>query len=88
MRAVMLTVAVAALTACQSRPPAPRQQTGKTIDETKADEAACLRQIERASDGKHSAVPAPDAAADCMDGKGYHQDRWNRFACCRRLLGS
>ncbi len=88
MRALVIAVAVAPLTACQSRPSAPWQQTGKTADETNADEAACLREIERASDGKHSAVPAPDAAADRMAGKGYHQDRWNRFACCRRLLGS
>jgi hypothetical protein len=88
MRALVIAVAVAALTACQSRPPALWQQTGKTADETKADEAACLQQIERASDGKHSAVTPSDAMADCMDGKGYHQDRWNRFACCRRLLGS
>ena len=88
MRAVVIAVAVAALTACQSRPPATWQQTGKTADKTKADEAACLRQIEHASDGEHSAVMAPDAMADCMEGKGYHQDRWNRFACCRRLLGS
>lgn len=86
MQALMIAVAVAALTACQSRPPALWQQTGKTADETKADEAACLQQIERASDKKPSAIPG--AVADCMEDKGYHQDRWNRFACCNRLQGS
>lgn len=88
MRALIIAVAVAALTACQSRPPAPWQQTGKTADETRTDEADCARQAARPFEGERSAVAAPDALADCMGGKGYHQDRWNRFACCRRLLGS
>lgn len=81
MQSILIVLLIATLSACQSRSPMPWQQTGETADETKADEADCRRQ-------EGSAVAAPDTVTDCMESKGYHQDRWNRFVCCRRLLGS
>lgn len=88
MRVIPIVLMIAALSACQSRTPMPWQQAGKTTEETKADEAACLQQVGRASEGERSTAAPSDALDDCMKRKGYHQDPWNRFACCRRLLGS
>lgn len=88
MRAVPIVLFMAALSACQSRAPMPWQQTGKTAEEAKTDEADCARRAARALGTPDSAAAPAGTAADCMEGKGYHRDRWNRFACCRRLLGS
>lgn len=88
MRAVPIVLLMAALSACQSRAPMPWQHTGKTAEEVKADEADCARRAARATETPDSAVASADTVANCMEGKGYHRDRWNRFACCRRLLGS
>ncbi len=88
MRAVAIVLLMASLTACQSRAPMPWQHTEKTAEEAKADEADCARRAAGAMEKPDSAVASADTVADCMEGKGYHRDRWNRFVCCRRLLGS
>lgn len=88
MRALLIGIFMMVVFGCQSRHPAPWEQTGKAGDETQADYADCAKEALQHSAAR-SADNSPEfALAGCMERKGYHRNKGDRFVCCRRLLGS
>lgn len=73
---------------CQARPPASWEQTGKSVDETQADYADCAKEAPQHSVTRPADNASAAAFAGCMERKGYHRNNWDRFVCCRRLMGS
>ncbi len=88
MQALLIGVFMMVVSGCQSRQPAPWEQTGKTGDETQADYADCAKQARQHSEARRADDSSALALADCMERKGYYRNNWDRFVCCRRLLGS
>lgn len=89
-RILMITIAIASF-GCVARPSVRWEQVGKTQEEAQSDHSECRRvalQEEEADLWSKAESKIEEAAAVCMEQKGYRRNTWERLVCCRRLLGS